>query len=31
MDWNHRSIVGQLNHLMGSSQGELAFAIDQCA
>jgi hypothetical protein len=30
-DWNYRSIVGQLNYLTGSSRGELAFAVHQCA
>jgi hypothetical protein len=30
-DWNYHSIVGQLNYLNGSLQGELAFAVHRCA
>jgi hypothetical protein len=30
-DWNYRSILGQLNYLTCSTQGELAFAVHQCA
>jgi hypothetical protein len=30
-DWNYRSIVGQLNYLLGSTRGKLAFLVHQCA